>query len=456
METPAQAGALPDGPAGPMPAGFHRRNRERLLQALAEQGGAAVVHAAPELVLGRDTDVPYRPSGDLYYLTGCEEPACVAVLSPAADGPRFTLFVRPRDPEGEAWTGSRIGVEGALERFGADEAHPIGEIHDRLPALLRGAERVFFPFGADPRLDRRMTAVVATGRRALQRSGAGPRALEDLEWLLAPLRLVKSAEEIERTRAAAEIAALAHRAAMARARPGVGEWEIEAVVDGTARAHGGGPAFPSIVGSGVNATVLHYTANDRRTRDGDLLLVDAGAQWGRYCSDVTRTFPVGGRFTPPQRRVYDIVLAAEEAGIAAARAGEPATAVHDAALRLLVDGMIRLGLLPSQDVDAAIENGGYRRYYMHQTSHWIGLDVHDVGQYRHGGAPVALEPGMLLTVEPGLYIPDAEDVPAEYRGVGVRIEDTVLVGTDRPEALTRGVPVQPEEVERLVGAEAAR
>jgi Xaa-Pro aminopeptidase len=438
-----------------MPTEFHRRNRERLLEVLAEHGGAAVVHAAPELVLGRDTDVPYRPAGDLYYLTGCEEPACVAVLSPAADGPRYTLFVRPRDPEREAWTGGRIGVEGALERFGADEAHPIDELHDRLPALLRGVERVHYPFGMDPRLDRRMTALVASGRRALQRSGTGPRALEDLEWLLAPLRLVKSGEEIERTRAAAAISVLAHRAAMARARPGVGEWEIEAIVDGAARAHGGGPAFPSIVGSGVNATVLHYTANDRRTRDGDLLLVDAGAQWGRYCSDVTRTFPVSGRFTEPQRRVYEIVLAAEEAGIAAARPGEPATAVHDAALRVLVEGMIRLGLVASQDVDAALEDGGYRRYYMHQTSHWIGLDVHDVGQYRTGGAPVSLAPGMVLTVEPGLYIPDAEDVPAEYRGIGVRIEDTVLVGTDGPEPLTRGVPVDPDEVERLVGTEAA-
>ncbi|HET8657161.1 MAG TPA: aminopeptidase P N-terminal domain-containing protein [Longimicrobiaceae bacterium] len=441
----------PPGPAPSAPPEIFRERRERLL---ARTGGAVtVLGAAPELRRSRDTDIRYRPASDLYYLTGVDEPDALAVLTPHDPAHRFTLFVRPRNPEREVWNGPRVGVEGAAERFGADAVYPIGEADERLPDLLRPADRVLLTLGLDPELDARVAELILAFRRTRQRSGVGPAVIEDAEAVLGAMRRRKDDHELERMRSAATIAVAGQRAAMRAARPGAGEWELEAAVESTFRALGAvGAAFPSIIGSGPNATVLHYTSNDRRIRDGDLVLVDAGAEWGMYASDMTRTFPANGRFSAPQRAVYDLVLAALEAGIAAAAPGAAFAGVHDAALRVLVEGMISLGVLAREDVDAALESGAYRRFYPHSTSHWLGLDVHDVGLYREGDASVLLEPGMVLTVEPGLYFPpDAADVPEAFRGIGVRLEDSIVITRAGRENLTRGLPVDPAEVEALVG-----
>jgi Xaa-Pro aminopeptidase len=412
----------------------------------------AVIGAAPELVRSRDAEVPYRPNPDLFYLTGLAEPEAVAVLTPHDPAQRFTLFVRPRDPEREVWNGPRVGVEDAARVFGADAAHPIGELAERLPALLRPADRIVYSPGTSTEMDERVIDALRAARRSRARSGEGPTGTEDLAVHLDPLRRVKGPEEIEAMRVAAEISVAAHLAAMAAAREGAGEWEVQAELDGTMRRLGAtGPAFPSIVASGHNATVLHYTANDRRIDRDELLLIDAGAEWGMYCSDITRTLPASGAFTPAQRELYEIVEAAESAGIAAVRPGAPFSGIHDAALEVLVDGMLRVGLLQAADRAEAIASGAFRRFYMHQTSHWLGLDVHDVGVYREGGESVPLEAGMVLTVEPGIYVPpDAADVPERFRGIGIRLEDSVLVTATGHDVLTGALPIRAAEVEAMV------
>jgi Xaa-Pro aminopeptidase len=447
--------ALLDATSGSQPAAgldldVFRARRERLLEQVGD--GVVVLCAAPELLKSRDTDVRYRPDSDVWYLTGFGEPGAVAVLTPHDPEARLTLFVRPRDPERETWTGRRAGVEGARERFGADAAYPIEELDERLPALLEPADAVWYSLGRDAEMDRRIIERLKRFRLSRPRSGKGPWDVRDPAALLDRMRQVKEPLEIERIRAAARLAARGHLAAMRAARPGLGEWELEAVLDSTYRRAGGwGPSYPSIVGSGENATILHYTTNDRVLRQGDLVLVDSGAELGMYCADITRTFPVSGRFSETQRAVYDVVLAAEEAAIAAVRPGAPFTDVHEAALRVLVDGLVKLGALEGETAELT-ESGGYKRYYMHQTSHWLGLDVHDAGPYRErDGSPVTLRPGMVLTIEPGLYFPVEDDVPEALRGIGVRIEDDVLVTDDGHEILTRDVPVAADEVEALVG-----
>ncbi|MDB4948374.1 MAG: Xaa-Pro aminopeptidase [Gemmatimonadetes bacterium] len=437
-------------PPHPEPEVFRAR-RERLLEQVGD--GVVVLCASPELLKSRDTDVRYRADSDVWYLTGFAEPGAVVVLTPHDDEARFTLFVRPRDPERETWTGRRAGVEGAVERFAATAAHPIDELPDRLLKLLEPADAVWYSLGASAEMDRRIVEQMKRFRGTRPRSGKGPWDVRDTAALLERMRLVKEPAEIERMRQAATLTARAHRAAMAAARPGMGEWELEAVLDATYRRAGGwGPSYPSIVGSGDNATILHYTTNDRVLADGTLVLVDSGGELGMYCADITRTFPANGRFTRTQRAVYDIVLAAEEAGIAAVQPGAPFSDVHDAAVGVLVRGLVSLGVLEGEP-DALVEAGDHKRFYMHQTSHWLGLDVHDAGPYRgRDGSPVTLEPGMVLTVEPGLYFPVEDDVPEALRGIGVRIEDDVLVTADGHEILTRDVPVAADEVEALVGS----
>jgi Xaa-Pro aminopeptidase len=413
-----------------------------------------VLASAPEQHRSRDTEITYRQDSNLYYLTGLVEPEAVAVLTPHDDEHRFTLFLRERDPAREAWNGPRLGTAGARERIGATAAYPITELPERLPTLLRPAATVHYPFG-HPRLEGLMPGMISRAREGRARSGVGPTGTSDLEQPLEQMRLLKDEDEIARMRVAAEIAVLGHRALLAAARPGIGEWELQSVLEAEFRRHGAaGPAFPSIVGSGAGATVLHYVTNDRRAEDGDLVLVDAGAEWGMYCSDITRTFPVSGRFSGPQRELYEIVLAAQRAAIAAAIPGAPFTAVHDAAVTQLVEGMLRVGILHGGSPQSIIEAGEHRRFYLHQTAHWLGLDVHDIGLYRRDGEPVVLAPGMVLTVEPGLYIPaDAHDVPERYRGIGIRIEDDVLVTAAGNEVLTAALPTDAEEVERMVGRE---
>ena len=405
-----------------------RRRRDRVFDALGDRA-AMVLPAAPEIVVGRDTDLRYVLDPDLWYLTGYAEPEAVAVLVPGGDAP-FTLFVRPRDPDRETWTGPRGGVEAATERFGADAAHPIAELHDRLPKLLAGVDRVHFRLGTGRRpVESTVLDLLAAGRHGRQRTGKGPAELADPGLILDDMRLVKEPAEIDAIRDAVDLTIAGIRAGIAAARDGAGEWVVEAAVEGTFRTHGAdGPAFSTIAASGPNACVLHHIANDRVMHTGELLLLDAGARHRIYVGDLTRTVAVGGSMEGPGRDVYEVVLAANRAGLERVRPGATLDDIHAAALAVLARGMVDLGLL-SGDVDALIENGDeVKRYFPHKTGHWLGLDVHDVGTYAVDGEPRPLAPGMVLTVEPGLYIPaHDETAPEPLRGIGVRIEDDVLV-----------------------------
>lgn len=438
------------GPPEAAPNAVFALRRERLLERIGD--GVVVVGAAPELRKSRDTEILFRQASDLYYLTGFHEPEAVAVISRHADDGPLTLFLRPRDPKREQWAGKRVGVEAAAERFGADAAWPIDKLDERLPEMLAQADHIFYPVGFDAALDHQVERAISKARYTRQRSGRGPTGSTDLEALTGPMRRIKDAHELERHRTACRISAAAHRAAMLAARPGAGEWEIQAALEAEMRRQGAeGPAFPSIVAGGANATVLHYVDNAERVPEDALVLVDAGAEWGMYTGDITRTFPVSGHFTPVQRELYELVLAAEEAAIAAVAPARPVSAVHEAARDVLVRGMVDLGLLGDESVEESIEGASYKTFFMHQTSHWLGLDVHDVGTYAEAGEPVLLEPGMVLTIEPGLYIAaKAEGVPDRYRGIGVRIEDDVVVTDTGHEILTRDVPVAPDEIEALM------
>jgi Xaa-Pro aminopeptidase len=425
--------------------------RARVLEALGDDA-VLVLPAAPEIVAGRDLELRYRPDPDLYYLTGYPEPEAVLVLAPGREEGPFILFVRPRDPEKELWTGARGGPEAAVEWFRADAAYPLDELDERLPGLITGARIVHFPLGSGrDDVEAIVLGTVAGARQARQRTGRGPRAVVDPGAILDEMRLRKDPHELELLREAAKITAEGFRAAAAAIRPDAGEWEIEAAIEGAFRRAGAeGTGFATIVGSGANATVLHYTDNDRAMRAGELVLIDAGARYRMYNGDISRTFPVSGRFTPAQRDLYDAVLAAHDRAIDAVRPGATTADVHMAATRTLVEALVSFGILEGE-VDGLIERKAHRPFYPHQTSHWLGLDVHDVGDYAIDGEPRPLEPGMVLTVEPGLYIPaDAERVPPELRGAGIRIEDDVAVTDDGHEILTAELPRSADEVEAMM------
>lgn len=427
--------------ADPDSSVFDRRRR-RVLDALGDDG-AMVVAAAPEVVVGRDLELRYLPDPDLWYLTGYREPEAVAVLKKGAEAP-FTLFVRPRDEERETWTGPRGGVEAARERYGADVAHPIEELALRLPELLRDRQRVHFRLGGSrPDVERVMIDVMGRARAQRQRSGIGPAELADPGLILDDMRLIKEPAEIAAIRQAIDISVAAFHEALDVVRPGVGEWEIEAVIEAAMRRAGAdGPAFATIAASGPNATVLHYTANHRRMEAGDLLLLDAGARHDLYNADLTRTVSVGEPLNGAARDVYQVVLAAERAAIAAARPGATTHDVHRAALDVLVPAMVDLGLLEGDPAELAGQDDLVKRWFPHNASHWLGLDVHDVGTYSIRGEPRQLQTGMVLTIEPGLYIPpNAHQAPDHLRGIGVRIEDDVLVTDQGPEVLSKDLRV---------------
>jgi Xaa-Pro aminopeptidase len=421
--------------------------RARILENL--DGGVMLLAAAPERRRTADILYPYRQDSDFAYVTGFPEPDAVCVLSPVA-AERFVLFVRARDPEREIWTGWRAGVEGATAEYGADVAFPIDELEKQLPRFLEKAPHVYHTVLRDDPPATRLLALIRRAQEMRPRPGAGPTAIREPADVLHEMRLRKEPAEIAAMRQAIAIACEAHRAAMRSARPGMYEYEVEALVDFTFRRRGAtGPAYPSIVASGRNATVLHYTENDRPLGPGELLLLDAGAERAGYCADVTRTFPTARRYSPAQRDLYEAVLAAQLAAIASVRPGTTLEAVHRTALRVLVEALIAHGLVHGS-VDEAIDKEAYRRFYMHRTSHWLGRDVHDVGSYARDGEPRPLEPGMVLTVEPGLYVPaDADDVPAELRGIGIRIEDDVLVTDGGHDVLSAAAPKQVAEVEAL-------
>ncbi|HEX8722567.1 MAG TPA: Xaa-Pro aminopeptidase [Pyrinomonadaceae bacterium] len=416
-----------------------------------EPGSVAIIPAAREVTRSHDTEYRFRQDSDFYYLTGFREPDAVAVVAPGRERP-FTLFVRPRDREKEIWNGRRAGVEGARERFGADEAFPVEEFDAKLTELLDGARSLYYRLGAgNPDLDQTVIRQLSRMRTMGRRGVRPPQSVVDPATLLHEMRLVKSDEEVALMQRSADIASEAHREAMAAARPGMREYEIDALIEYVFRRSGAAaPAYNSIVGSGANATILHYVDNDAELRDGDLLLVDAGAEYEGFASDITRTFPVGGRFTRPQRDLYRLVLDCQEECIRMTRPGVTLDEMHERSVEILTEGMVRLGLLKG-DVSKLVEEGEYKKFYMHRLGHYLGMDVHDAGAYHLDGKPRPVEPGFVMTVEPGVYVAeDAEGVPDEYRGLGIRIEDDVLVTADGYRVLTDKAPKQIEEIEALM------
>jgi len=416
-----------------------------------DANSVAIIPGAPEVARTNDTHYRYRQNSDFYYLTGFDEPESVAVISPAKEH-KYTLFVRPHDLLKETWEGRRAGVEGARDTHGADAAYPIEEFPAKLGELLSGAKTLYYPIGAgDTHLDARIIKEIAR-LRALGRQGVvAPQSIVDVGVVLHDLRLIKTPAEIELMQRAADIAAEAHVEAMKQTRPGMNEYEIEALIEYIFRKSGASaPSYNSIVGGGANATILHYVNNDAPLRDGDLVLVDAGAEYKGYASDITRTFPVNGRFTQPQRDIYDLVLATETACVDRARAGISLEELKTHSIELLTEGMVRLGLLHG-DVKKLIEEEKYKQFYMHGIGHYLGMDVHDVGLYRVDDEPRKLEPGMIVTIEPGLYVaPNTQNIPEKYLGIGVRIEDDVLITADGNRVLTSKVPKQAEEIEALM------
>jgi Xaa-Pro aminopeptidase len=407
--------------------------------AVASPSAVAIVVAAPVSVRNNDVDHEYRQDSDFFYLTGFDEPESVAVLD-AVDR-KLTLFVRPRDKDREIWDGPRAGVEGAKLRFGADEAFPIAELDEKLPALLQSRQRLYYRLGNDRRFDERVLSVLDRLRVRHRTGVVAPSEIAMPGTILHEMRLRKAPVEIDTMRTAAAITREAHELAMRRARAGMREYEIEALLLDTFRSRGSErPAYGSIVGSGPNACVLHYRKNDRTIAAGDLVLIDAGCEFGYYASDVTRTFPVGGAFSREQQAIYELVLEAQVASIAATRPGATLDSIHKVSVDVIARGLVALGLLTGE-VATIVESEAYKRFFMHRTSHWLGMDVHDVGAYFDRGGPRKLEPGMVLTVEPGIYIsPDDDSVAPPWRGIGVRIEDDVLVVPSGNEVLTAGIP----------------
>ena len=416
---------------------------------MAGEDAVLLVAAAPERIRNADAAWPYRQDSDLHYLSGFPEPDAVLALLPGRRHGEVVLFCRERDDERERWHGESIGTERAVSAHGMDDAFPIDDIDDILPGMIEGRARVYCHFGREPEFDARLLGWM---RRLRQLRGGGvvPKEFVALGHLLHDLRLYKSRAELRLMRASAAIAAEAHLAAMRMARAGRYEYEVEAELVRAMRGSGAVPAFPPIVASGANACVMHYQANRAPLRDGDLLLVDAGAELDCYASDISRSYPVNGRYSREQRALYEVVHAAQLAAIDEVRPGRPFSAAHDAAVRMIAEGLCSLDLLPG-DADAAIAEGSYKRFFPAKTGHWLGLDVHDVGDYRIDGEPRILEPGMVVTVEPGIYVsPNERSVPERWRGIGIRIEDDVAVTRDGHDVLTAAVPKEAEAIEAML------
>lgn len=423
----------------------YRQRREQLMAKIGN--GTAIFRSAPMAVMHNDVEYNFRQDSDFFYLTGFDEPEAVAVLAPHHAEHRFILFVRPKEREKEVWTGYRCGVEGAKEIYGADEAYPIAELDEKLPQYIEKADRIYYRLGRDRNFNEKVLYHWQRLMATYPKRGTGPTAIEDAGVILHSMRLIKSQAEVELMRQAAAISVEAHNYAQEIASPGRYEYEIQAEMERIFRLRGGtGVAYPSIVASGTNACILHYIENTRQMQDGDLLLIDAACAYGYYNADITRTFPVNGKFTGEQQALYDIVLEAQKQAIAQVKPGNPYNAFHDTAVRVLTEGLVELGILQGQ-IEDLIKEEKYKPFYMHRTGHWLGLDVHDVGVYQHGESPQTLQPGQVLTVEPGLYIvpqtQPAEGQPAidpRWEGIGIRIEDDVLVTETGHEILTAGVP----------------
>ena len=437
--------------------GIDRREFQQRRQQVMEKigNGTAIFRSAPMAVMHNDVEYTYRQDSDFFYLTGFNEPDAVAVLAPHHPEHQFILFVQPKDPEKETWTGYLHGVEGAKEIFAADEAYSIQELDEKLQQYLEKAERIYYHLGRDKTFNTNVLnhwqKLIAT----FPRRGTGPTALEDTNFILHPLRLLKTAAELDNIRQATAISAQAHNRAREFTKVGHYEYQIQAEIEHTFRLEGGmGPAYPSIVASGANACILHYINNNRQVQENELLLIDAGCAYNYYNGDITRTFPVNGKFTPEQKIIYEIVLEAQLKAIEVVKTGNPYNLFHDTAVRTIVEGLVDLGLLVG-DIDEIIKEEKYKPFYMHRTGHWLGLDVHDAGGYKVNEETWQnLQPGHVLTVEPGIYIaPDIKpaegqpEVPEKWRGIGIRIEDDVLVTATGNEVLTATVPKKVEDIE---------
>ena len=413
------------------------------------KGGVAIVPTAPERMRNRDSDYPYRFDSYFYYLTGFGEPESVFVLV-GGKNPRAILFCREKNPERELWDGVRCGPRAARKTYGFDETWPIETLDEKLPQLLANKDSVYYPTGMDASWDTRVIGWVNQVRGQTRSGVSAPGDILDIRVILDEMRLIKDAHEIGVMRRAAAISAAAHCRAMQATRPGRMEFEIEAELLHEFRRNGSQfPAYSSIVAGGANACILHYRENDARLKRGDILLIDAGCELDGYASDITRSFPVDGRFSKAQREIYELVLAAQAAAITSVRPGKSWQAPHDAAVRVLVRGFIKLGLCKGS-VSNVMASGDYRRFYMHRTGHWLGLDVHDAGEYKQGGAWKTLRPGMVLTVEPGCYIRPAPNVPKQYWNIGIRIEDDVLVTKTGCEVITAAAPKTVAQIEALM------
>ncbi len=430
---------------------FKRRRRQ--LMRMMGTGSIAILPTAPVAVRNRDVHYPFRPDSDFHYLTGFPEPDAVAVLIPGRAQGEYVLFCRERDAKREQWDGARVGQDGAIAAYGADDSFPITDLDEILPRMLEQCDRVLYAMGCNPELDRKLSEWVSALRRQSRSGLHCPLEFLALDHFLHDMRLYKSRAEVTIMRRAARISAAAHTRLMQECRPGLAEYELEAAFEHACAVQGARQqAYPAIVGGGNNACVLHYVENRDPLRDGELVLVDAGCELECYASDITRTYPVNGRFSAAQRELYELVLEAQLAAIDKVRPGNHWNDPHDAAVRVLTRGLVKLGLLKGR-LSQLIKDEAYARFYMHRTGHWLGMDVHDVGDYKVDGHWRELEPGMVLTVEPGLYIGQGmRGVPKRWRGIGIRIEDDVLVTKDGPEVLSADVPKTVAEIEALMAA----
>lgn len=419
---------------------------------IAGRGSVIIVRAATEKIRNRDAAYPYRQDSDFLYLSGFSEPEAMMVLLPQDKGGEAIMFCRERDALREMWDGARAGTEGAVAQFGFDDAFPITEAAERLPDLLHDRERIYHDLGKDPEFDQSLIGWLNEFKSKTRKKFLAPDEIVALDHSLHEMRLFKSRTEITAMRKSARVAEAAHRRAMQVCRPGMNEAEIHAELLHTFTSNQCEASYVPIVGGGANACVLHYISNRDTLNDGDLLLIDAGAEYDGYASDITRTFPVNGKFSGPQRDLYEVVLAAQLKAIEEVREGNPWDHVHETAVRVATEGMIELGILKSS-LEEALEEEHFKEYYVHNTGHWLGLDVHDVGEYEIDGHSRVLEPGMVLTVEPGIYIPETATAVSEtWRGMGIRIEDNVAVTRDEADVITSGICKTIDEIEALMAS----
>ncbi len=427
-----------------------RKRREQLMRMVGSDG-IVILPSAPVRLRSRDVEYRFRQDSDFYYLTGFAEPDAVAVLAPGRANGEYILFCRDRDPEKELWDGSRAGPDGAIANFGADDAFPISDADDIIPALIESCSRVYYTMGLYTDFDSRIAEWINSLRSRGSKGVQTPQEFIALDHILHDMRLFKSRAEVTAMRRAAKVAVSAHERAMRLIRPGLFEFEVEAEFCHEFRRHNAWASYNPIVGGGHNTCTLHYVDNNAELQDGDLLLIDAGCELDYYASDITRTVPVNGRFTSEQRAVYDIVLDAQLAAIDKTRAGNHWNDPHDAAVRVITRGLKKLGFLAGT-LNRLIRDGAYQPYFMHRTGHWIGMDVHDVGDYKIGEQWRLLESGMVTTVEPGIYLPANSKVPARFRNIGIRIEDDVLVTRTGPDVLSKGLVKEPDEIESLMAS----